>query len=208
MKSTWLISTLKLLFSIGFYLMAVVTICFLAGSVVNMIEKDKPAPVNITGGLSYEVLAFDKAKSPSHFIYSPDSTFRYQPSPGKFQVEAVRGSSLGYYTVLYKLIQLLFATAILWIFKKIFKELKPDNPFKLNFVKYLKILAALFITSDLIRIPHYVIFNRFIHRSLAAPRFELLIEIGNGIIIGLIVWVVAVIYQRGVALQTENELMV
>jgi hypothetical protein len=110
--------------------------------------------------------------------------------------------------VFYKLIQLLFATAILWIFKKIFKELKPDNPFKLNFVKYLKILAALFITSDLIRIPHYVIFNGFIHRSLPAPRFELLIEIGNGIIIGLIVWVVAVIYQRGVALQTENELMV
>ena len=208
MKSKWVISTLKLLFSIGFYLMAVVTICFLVGSVINMIEKDKPAPVNITGGLTYEVLAFDKSKTLPHITYSPDSSFQYQPSPGKFQLEATRGTALGYYTVFYKFIQLLFATVILWIFRRIFKEIKPDNPFKLNLVKYLKTLAALFITSDLIRIPHYIIFNRFVHRSLPAPRFELLIEIGNGIIIGLIVWVVAIIYQRGVVLQTENDLTV
>ena len=208
MKSKWVISTLKVIFSIGFYLMAVVTICFLVGSVINLIEKDKPAPINITNGLTYEVLAFDKSKSPSHFIYSPDSTFRYQPAPGKFQLEAVRGSALGYYTVFYKFMQVLFATVIFWIFRRIFKEIKPDKPFKLNLVKYLKILAALFITSDLVRIPHYIIFNRFVHRSLPGPGFQLLIEIGNGAIIGLIIWVVAMIYQRGVALQAENDLTV
>jgi hypothetical protein len=208
MKSKWVISTLKVLFNVGFYLMAVVTLCFLVGSVINMMEKNKPAPVNITNGLTYEVLAFGKSGNPSHVIYSPDSSFHYQPSPGKFQLEAMRGTALGYYTVFYKFIQLLFATIIFWMFGRIFKEIKPDNPFKLNLVKYLKVLAALFITSDLIRIPHYVIFNQFVHRSLSTPRFELLVEIGNGIIIGLIVWVVAIIYQRGVILQTENDLTV
>ena len=208
MKSKWVITFLKVLFSIGFYLMCVVTVCFLAGSVANMMKKDKPPVVNLTGGLTYEIQDFNKSKSETHFTYSPDSSFYYQPAAGKLQVEVIRGTSLSYYTVCYKFIQLLIASFVLWIFMRIFKKINPADPFKLNLVRYLKTLAALFILSDLIKIGHVVVFNQFMKHSLPGARFSLIIEIGNGIIIGLIVWVVAIIYQRGVSLQAENDLTV
>jgi len=55
---------------------------------------------------------------------------------------------------------------------------------------------------------HYFIINALIHQSLESPTLQLLTDFGDGIITGLIILVIAMVYQRGVEIEEENNLTV
>ena len=98
--------------------------------------------------------------------------------------------------------------AVLWNFNKIFSETNLDDPFKYSIPKRLKILAALFIGADLLKLADYFLFNSFIKQSIAMAHLKLITDTGSGIITGLIIWIIAIVYQKGVDLQEENALTV
>jgi hypothetical protein len=66
----------------------------------------------------------------------------------------------------------------------------------------------LFIASDLFNLLNYFLLNSFIKQSIASPHLKLITKVGDGFIIGLVVWIIAVVYQRGIDLQEENALTV
>lgn len=162
----------------------------------------------LNSGLTYEVLAFGTNKQEQPLIYSQDSVAHYQDLKDHYTLQVKPDSAMGYYCLIMQMIFLGLGISILWNFKRIFRDTKLNNPFRHTIVKRLSILAALFIISDILKLVDYFLFNNFLHQSITSPRFQLLTDTGNGIITGLIILVIATIYQRGVALQEENALTV
>jgi hypothetical protein len=176
-------------------------------SILN-ISGNKQAKKLTKKSFSYEVLAIDSKNPEPPSTLSADSLVSYRPIQNHYTVQVEPNSAIGYYAFLTKLIFLALGIGVLWNFKKIFKETNLDHPFKVSITKRLKILAALFIISDVLKFIDYLLFNSFLHQSIASPRFQLLTNVGDGIITGLIIFVISIIYQRGIALQEETALTV
>jgi hypothetical protein len=167
---------------------------------------------NVTGyrtiqNNSFEVKAIGQGID-SRFMYSKDSLVQYKPLKDHYTLKVKPDSFAGYYAMGIKLITMLLGIGILWNFMKIFKETRLDNPFRHTVTKRMKILAILFIIIDVLKLADYFFFKHIINQSLPSPRFQLITETGNGFITGLIIWIIAVIYQRGIELQEENTLTV
>ena len=163
---------------------------------------------NITDkAFSYEVVSFGpKTEIPA--TITSDSIVRYQPIQNHFKLDVQPNSVFGFYAFISNLLFLLLGIGILWNFKKIFKETNLDLPFRISIAKRLKILAALFIITDLLKIINYIAFNSLLNQSVTSPKFQLLTTIGDGIITGLIIFVISIIYQRGTSFQEETSLTV
>jgi len=157
---------------------------------------------------SYDAKIFRKGDNEVPFTYSADSTVRFHTLSDRFTLQIEPQSAIGYYALITKLIFLGLGIAVLWNFKKIFQETNLDHPFRYSIIRRLKILAALFIISDVVKLIDYFLFNSFLHQSIASPNLRLVTDTGNGIVTGLIIWIIAVVYQRGIALQEENALTV
>jgi len=157
---------------------------------------------------SYEVMAFGLKNDDNHPLVSADSLVRYHPIQNHYTVEVEPNSAFGYFAFISKLFFLALGIGVLWNFKKIFRETNLNHPFRASIARRLKILAALFIINEVLKIIEYISFNSFLHHSVSAPHMQLLTTIGNGIIIGLIVYVISIIYQRGTALEEETSLTV
>jgi hypothetical protein len=163
---------------------------------------------NITNkAFSYEVLGLGP-KTEITERFSTDSVVSYHAVQNHFKVQITPNSGFGYYAFISGLLFLLLGIAVLWNFKKIFKETNLDHPFKASITRRLKILATIFIVSDVLKILNYIIFNSLLHQSVSSPRFELLTDIGNGIITGLIIFVISIVYERGTTFQEETALTV
>ena len=73
----------------------------------------------------------------------------------------------------------------------------------------MKIIAAIFIASELLHFIDYLVFTQFIHHSALLPQFQFPpLTIGHNITLGLVIWVLAIVFQRGEELQSENNLTV
>jgi hypothetical protein len=175
---------------------------------MNILNANKHSTSRLDiNAFTYDVLAVDIKKS-EPAVYAADSLMRYQPVNNKYTLKVEPASNMGYYLLFMKMMLLSIGIAILWNFKKIFGEITLAQPFKNTISKKLKIIAALFIIADVLRIIDYLIFNSFLHSNIPSPRFELLTTVGGEIINGLIIWIVAVIYERGTTLQEEAALTV
>jgi len=183
------------------------TLFFVVISVLN-ISGNNQAKKLTRKNFSYEVLVIDPKNQEAPAVISSDSLVSIRPIQNHYTVQVEPNSSIGYYAFLSKLIFLTLGIGVLWIFKKIFKETNLAHPFKPGITRRLKILAALFIISDVLKFMDYLLFNSFLRQSLASPRFQLLTDVGDGIVTGLIIFVIAVIFQRGIALQEETALTV
>jgi hypothetical protein len=209
MSYKFILAFLKISVTILYYFLIVVTIVFVVTSILNLMGGDtKPIYGFNNKNYNYEVTGLGaKSKEPS-YTYSKDSLVRYHEVSDRYMLQVEAHSAFGFYALITRFLFLCLGISILWNFKKIFGETKLDNPFKYNMVKRLKILALLFIFSDVLKLIDYILFNNLLRRSVANPHFGLNADIGDGIITGMIILLIAVVYQRGIALQEENALTV
>ena len=207
MPSRFILSFLRVCTSILFYLLIFFTVIFIVTSILNISGSDQAKKLT-RKTFSYEVLKIDSKNQEIPYALSADSLISYRPIQNHYNVQVEPNSTIGYYAFLSKLIFLALGIGVLWNFRKIFKETNLDHPFRVSITRRLKILAALFIISDILRFIDYLLFNSFLHQSVASPRFQLLTDVGSGIVIGLIIFVIAVIFQKGIALQEETALTV
>lgn len=207
MKHTHLIAVFKVLTTIGFYFLIMITAVFLLFFLMNATGNNAVSSSTFKYN-KYKVMSFTGNSSPSDVKYSGNKQLRYQPLQNEYYVQINPSSLFGYYTALVTFIHLLLGIFTLWTFRKILKEIQLDAPFTGKVVRLLKYVAAVFIIADLIKILNYLIFNQYLHQQMPMQGFKLESEIGNGFIIGAITYIITVIYQRGVELQTENNLTV
>lgn len=205
MSAKSIIAFLKISATVLFYFMVFITVVFLFVSLLNLSGKNIVLP---SKAYSFEVMAFGIKNPDPGFTYSSDSVVGYQQVYNRYTLLVKPGSLAGYFSLITTFIFMSLGIAILWNFKKIFSELNLNNPFMETVFRRLKILAFLFVLSDGLELFNYFALNRLIGLSLKSPDFELITTTGNGIITGLIIWIFAVIYQRGIALQEDNALTV
>ena len=200
---------LKVAVNILFYFLVVIALVILVTSVITIATGNGKAPDGLTNNtFTYQVMAFGSKNNQQAFTYSADSLMRYYGVKDRYTLQVAPNSAMGYYALITKLIFLSLGIWVLWNFKKIFQETNLDRPFRESIVRRLKILAALFIISDILQFINYFLFNSYLHQSIPSPHFKLVTEVGNGLITGFIIWIIAVVYERGAALQEENALTV
>jgi hypothetical protein len=207
MKSKYILSFLRVAVTILFYLLLFFSVFFLAASIVSLAGNNKGMEMT-KKSYTYKVKAFGLGNASDSLTYSKDSIVKYQRVADEFSLQVDPRSPMGYYSLLMKLIYMGLGLGILWNFKKVFKETNFNQPFKSSIIRKLKILAALFIISDISRLVDYFLFNSYLHHSIASPKFQLLTDVGNGFITGMVILIIAVIYERGKELEEENALTV
>ena len=207
MKTKYILSFLRFSVSVLFYILLVFSVLFLVASIASVAGNEKAGEMT-KKSYSYRVKAFGLQNTSEAFTYSPDSIVKYQRVADEFSVVIAPRSAMGYYAMIMKLIFMAIGLGILWNFKKIFKETNLRHPFKNSIIRRLKTLAALFIVSDLVNLLDYFLFNSYLHHSITSPKFQLLTDAGNGFITGLVILIIAVIYERGKELDEENALTV
>lgn len=227
MKPQSVFSFLRIMTSFLFYIMIFLTVCV---GVMGTLAFSGLKPESGNFQFSHEVMGFWSAekqadlyevdvKGPLVFgasrkggrtekAVSPDGLIRYSPIINRYQLEVKPNSVLGYYSFSVVLFNFLLVIGILGLFRKIFSEVTISTPFKPSIFKYLISLAVLFGLSDVLKLAHYVIFNKLIQQSLPKPDFDLITEVGGSFITGLIIYAIAIVYQRGLAMQEENALTV
>jgi hypothetical protein len=199
-KAKPIITVLRVIITIMYGLVALFTLLFFIQDVYNIMDKSD----RFSDNLNFNVMAFGPHEAATHYTYLKDSTIRYQPSPGQYTLQAKPATTIGYYAVGVKLVHAAFVLLILWTFRRVLDELKPERPFSYNIIRKLRLLALLFIASDLFSFVDYLATNAL----LPGSGFKLVISVGTGFITGMSIWVLSVVFQQGLNLQTENELTV
>ena len=207
MSSRKILNALRIITNFGFYALILLTVYFVIVSVLNIFSGNKTPGDKRGGELKFDMMAFDSGKPPSNYTLTPDGSISYQQK-NQFNMEASPRSSIGYSTFFFHFLQMLFGLAILYILRKLFRQLRAGDIFKEEAIRLLKVLAGVFIVSDLVKVVEYIVVNALVRRSIRSPHFELFTTIGNGIFTGMIILVIAFVYQRGLALQEENALTV
>jgi len=211
MKPKFIVSVLYYFFTAGFLFLCFFGTVFLVLSIVNLQDKSKSGFESHNLDLANDISIYNQGNTNVKYSYSGDSTIRYIPEIKEYTVVVKPNTPLAYYHFIFKLIVLCFAISLTWFSLKFFHEIKLDKPFNIRFIKYLKIIALLLISMDILKFVNNMIFNQFIHRSDINPHFQfppINVGISNGILLGMVIWIIAIIFQRGLELQTENELTV
>ena len=205
MKHPFIFSFLRVSTGFLYYSLIVITLVVIGKAALtfsgNTFKDDQPI-------FNYEAMGLNLkgAKPPTNF--SADSLVRYTGISNRFQLAVEPNSSLGYFSFISTLLSLMIGIAIMWRFKRIFSEANLVEPFKQSIFRRLVSLSILFALADLVKIARYIVLNNLIERSISTPEFELATEVGNGFITGLIIYAIAIIYRRGLAIQEENALTV
>lgn len=206
MKTKVVLILLKYGAMIAYYFLLVITV-IIAGSYVYKIfneKQDRYLDVDKTGKL---FITPDAAGNAS-YVYSADQVVRYKPKINLYTLGIRLNSPAGYYYMASTLVFLSLGLVILWNFKQVFSAIELNSPFKASVVKRLYLLALVFIVSDLLGFVHYFILHSFINHAVHQPRLQMISERGDGILIGLIMLVIAVVYKRGLEIYEENSLTV
>lgn len=210
MKTKFIVSVLYNLNWIGLVILTLVTVLFLVTSIINMHNKSKSGFDSDGIDVSFPISVYNRITKEVDYSFATDNTFRYMPV-NEYTVDVKPNTPLAYYFFIFKIIFISLAISGSWLIQKILKEIKKGNPFNFQSVKYLKIIAIIFISSDILKFINNLIFNQFIRQSESQHGFQfppITLSISNGILLGMVIWILAVIFQRGVELQTENDLTV
>lgn len=203
MNTKFILSFLRIATNILFYFLIVVIFFVLAKDTFSLFSKDSEYV-----RLDKDSYFKDLKASKSVDYYSSDKKLQYQNVTDLYIINADTHSTINYYYMFATLIFLSLGMLVLWNFKMLFEGINLKQPFKSELVKRLKLLAFIFILSDILGLIHYFIVNALIHQSIDSLKLRLLTDSGNGIITGLIILVIAMVYQRGVEIEQENSLTV
>ncbi|MCF3111328.1 DUF2975 domain-containing protein [Niabella sp. CC-SYL272] len=207
MKSQPAIGMLKVLAYIGFYLLIFFTALFLVKSMLNVAGIKPDFRSGNFRELSLNVRSFGSATSP--VITNAGATAKYEQVNSRYVVSVHPNTPAGYYTVFIKTVYMALGIWVLWLFIRVLKSInKGESPFHLKIIRYLRLMALAFILNDVIKALDYLVEGRILRQLFPAMHFQLETEIGNGLITGLIIWVIAFVYASGVKLQTDQALTI
>lgn len=205
MKPPFIFSFLRIATGFLFYSLILITLVVIGKAILTFTGN---ASVTGKSPFTYEAVAVG-LKAPKVLpTYSSDKLIRYTAVSDRYRLEVEPHSALGYYAFFSTLLKLMTGITILWLFRRIFAEANLVEPFKQSIFKRLRLLAILFAASDIVGFIHYFLVNHLVERGLSTPEFELVSEAGNGIITGLIIYAIAIIYRQGLSIQQENALTV
>jgi hypothetical protein len=208
MKSKIILSVLKIGATILFYFLLLITIVIAGNYILRLANNNPNEYISIKDGKYGNMFIDLDAVNTGSFNYSKDQLVRYKAEKSLYSVDIKQKSVLGYYYMLSTIVFLGLGLLVLWHFKNVFREIKLDKPFKPAVVTHLNVLAAVFIISDLLSFVNYFVLNALITNSIHQPRIKNLAEYGSGILIGLIILIVALVYKRGLEIYEENSLTV
>jgi len=210
MKAKFIVSVLYYFSGVVFVSSTIVIIVFLGTSIVGMCYKSNSGFDIESMDVPFYISLYNPVGTNVDYSYSSDRTIRYSPVIKEYKVQVKPNTSLAYYFFIFKLIILTIWITGSWFSLKILNAIKKCNPFNFQSVKYLKIIAVMFISSDILKFINNLVFNQFIpsyyqHGFQFPHQYSI---ISDGILLGLVIWILAVIFQRGEELQTENDLTV
>ena len=229
MKKRFLFSLTRRVISVLFYFFLAVAGFILVSGVVNMTsgwktEKtsvqyvSKPVPFgsgtvqgHFSIGRDYdaEVSSSYVAQQSSHApVMSADGHTAYMPLRHRYGVSIDPNSSFGHSLFLFRLALITIGVLIFWNLKRIFRDISMTELFRSSVIKRLKILALLFMGYDLLKWLEYLVFDHFIDIAFPEANLRMTLSLGPGLFVALILWVIALVYERGIFLQQESALTI
>ena len=157
---------------------------------------------------THEVKGFGETIPKSVVSYSADKLVSYATMTENYKIKVGPNSALGYFSFYHAILNMGIAISILGLFRKIFRETNLMGSFKEQVYNRLVVLAIIFALSDVINFINYSIFNSLLENSVSVPHFKLVTDVGDGLLTGLIIYAIAIIYRRGLSIQEENDLTV
>ena len=206
MITRFIFPVVKFLVRAVFYIALIFSLYDVYSMIENVIQKPrqgivlKPYSTAVTGTLPYSTSAL--------FSYSPDSLLYYSQVADRFTVRFKPHSGISYYKMIMKLFMIVITIGILYTLKRIFEDTNLHNPFNKFLIKRLYVLASLFIIKDVFKLADFYIVNQALGNYFESSNFKVIVDTGSDFATGLIVLIITVIFQRGVALQEENALTV
>lgn len=208
MKVKFILTILKVGATILFYFLLVITILTAGRFVMNVIDDSPNTYITVDDDNLQSVFVNLSQKAPEQFTYSADKQTRYKQKAPIYSVDILPNSATGYYYMASTLLFMSLGVLILGKFRKIFREIRLDAPFKTSVVRHLQILALLFILAEVLGFIHYFILDMLINNSLTNESLHRVSHKGSSLLIGLIILIIAVVYKRGLEIYEENSLTV
>ncbi len=206
MSTKFILSILRVGTSFLYYFLIIITLFVIVKDVSRFFQQDSDNYISLDDTSYFKDRKPVISKSAS--LYSKDKIVRYQQATDLYKVEADLHSGLSYYYMSSTLVFLSLGIFLLWNFKKLFAGISTLQPFNSNLVSRLKLVGMIFILSDILGLIHYFVLGAFINHSLESPKMDLLTDKGYGFVTGLIILIIAMVYQRGVEMEEENRLTV
>lgn len=229
MKKRFLFSLTRVIISVLFYFFLLVGAFMLVSGIVNMtsdwktekepLRYDSKAvplgPGTLQGHFSFgpaydvEVSSFDFRQQISQApAISADGHVAYMPLQYRYGVSVDPNSPLGYSLFFFRLALITIGVLIFWNLKRIFRDIGVAEIFRNSVVKRLKVLALLFMGYDLLKWLDYLMFDHFIDIAFPEANLRMTVTFGRGLFVALILWVIVLVYERGIFFQQENALTI
>lgn len=128
-----------------------------------------------------------------------------------YRLSAFYFSSLGMLILLYTAVKGIAVIYGLWLLRQVFRKVSEDEPFPRQVGRRIRDMALVFIGVDVLKIVYYALFQHFCNGMFPAARgitVSLEIEVGSGIIMGLLLLCLAVLFRRGEEIYAEQQLTV
>jgi hypothetical protein len=201
--------------AVFFYLALILSLLHLFVGIRGIIINQNPAEgYHGFKGISieYEVngLAIGRDMDHQPSSYSKDKLIRLDEKTNHYSIRVKARSLFNYCSLLMNVIEGGLVIGILWQFMRLFRQTNIQHPFDRQVVQQMKMLASLFILLGILKILQYLTYGTFLSKSFgsATIQADLLFKIGGRMLTGLIIWMIAIIFQRGIELQEENALTV
>ncbi|WP_300603151.1 DUF2975 domain-containing protein [Niabella sp.] len=198
------LTVLKILVRIGFYLLLLFIILFIAVSVMKIYGISINKEINPSNAIT--VRSFNSTVTGKPIInqqhtssYQQINSYLFQPNPN---------TTAGYYLLFIRVLYFLISLSILGLLLRTLNTISNTTPFHAKITRYLRLLAFVYITSELVGFIDYFVMSVFLDREFPAMHFRPEMSFGNDLITGLIIFVIAFVYTRGVQLKEEQELTV
>lgn len=128
-----------------------------------------------------------------------------------YQLSAFYFSPLGMLILLFSCVKGMAVIYGLWLLRQVFRKVSEDEPFPEQVGRRIRGMGLVFIGVDVLKIVYYALFQHFCNGMFPAGRgikVSLEIEVGSGIIMGLLLLCLAVLFRRGEEIYTEQQLTV
>jgi hypothetical protein len=205
MASNLPLNFLRIVVTFLFILLLAFILFFIVKSISQFVDNDG---FEKRFGTTFIYNAKGRPASIADATYAFDSVARFEVVTDSYNVYITPRSSQGIYAFVSKLIFLLLAATILWQMVNLFRKRTLSDPFNIDVIRRLKLLAWLFIIGDGLKLVDYFIFNGLARRLFPSQNFQQIMEFGNGIVTGCIIWIVMAVLNRGQQLKEENALTV
>lgn len=206
MKAVLFIKVLRWGATFLFYFLGLVALVLLFFFVVEIASSFNNTPEAMAKQMGFRMLGTGVNEITA--IAVPGNGYVINPVSNEYIVTPQPGTALNLYALIVRLVFISLGMMVLWKFMNIFKVIQSPRPFKTNLIRLIKQLALIFFVTELVNLIHYLLFNLLVRPYQPELKLQLITDLGNNFITGLIILAIAFVVERAVELQAENELTV